>query len=114
MWLTTAFLELRKPLQVTLKYRVRLHTVLQASQVQLQLFRRLLWQRIDDPILLFLGSHHSPAPQVGEVLRNFHLWLTENVLEVTNTERRLRQQVENSQACPVTKALIDLDQVHRA
>jgi hypothetical protein len=43
---------------------------------------------------------------------NLDLRLTKNVLKVTNAERRSRKKMENAQPGAITKALIDLDQVH--
>ena len=59
-----------------------------------------------------LGYDHFPLSQIAEVLGDFHLRLTENFLKVADAERALRQQVQDAQTRPVTKALVDLDQVH--
>ena len=48
------------------------------------------------------------------MLRNLDLWLAENVLKMTDAERRFREQMQNSQPRAIAKALIDLDQVHVA
>jgi hypothetical protein len=44
---------------------------------------------------------------------NFDLWLTKNVLKVTDTKRRSCKKMENSQPRAIAKALIDSDKVHR-
>ena len=46
------------------------------------------------------------------MLRDFHLWLTENVLKMTDAERRFCKKMEDPQSRAIAKALIDLDQVH--
>jgi hypothetical protein len=46
------------------------------------------------------------------MLRDFNLWLTENVLKMTDAERGSRKKIENAQPRAVAKALIDLDEVH--
>ena len=44
------------------------------------------WQRINNPILFPLSRYQAPASKVGEVLGDFHLRLTQNVLKMTNAE----------------------------
>jgi hypothetical protein len=48
------------------------------------------------------------------VLGNLDLPLTENVLKMTDAERRFCKKIENAQARAIAKALIDLDQIHVA
>jgi hypothetical protein len=43
---------------------------------------------------------------------NLDLWFTENVLKMTDAERRPCEKMENAQSRAIAKALIDLDQVH--
>ena len=43
---------------------------------------------------------------------NLNLRLIKDVLKMTDTERRSREKMENTQPCAIAKALIDLDQVH--
>ena len=46
------------------------------------------------------------------MLRDFHLWLAENVLKMTDAERRPCKKMENAQPRVIAKALVDLDQIH--
>jgi len=46
------------------------------------------------------------------MLRDFHLWLPENILEMTDAERRSGKKMEDAQPSTVAKALINLEQVH--
>lgn len=46
------------------------------------------------------------------MLGNLDLRLAENVLKMTDAERRLRKKMEDAQSRAIAKALIDLDQVH--
>jgi hypothetical protein len=72
----------------------------------------LLGQRIDNPILFPVGRHHPSTAQVSEMFGNFYLWFTENVLKMTDAERRLCKKMEDAQPRAIAKALIDLDEVH--
>jgi hypothetical protein len=76
--------------------------------------RPLFGQRVDHPILVARCYNHFPVSKKPKVLRNFYLWLTENVLEVANAEWRSCKEMENAQSRAIAKALIDLDQVHIA
>jgi hypothetical protein len=90
------------------------YAVLQTLKVCLQFGRALFRQRVDHPISVARCCNHSPASKIAEVLRDFHLWLTENVLEVANAERRSCKKMKNAQSRAIAKALIDLDQIHVA
>jgi hypothetical protein len=72
----------------------------------------LFGQRIDDPVLFPFGDYHSSIAQVSEVFGNLDLWLTKNVLEMTNAERRFCKKMEDAQSRAIAKTLIDLNQVH--
>ena len=48
------------------------------------------------------------------MLRNLDLWLAENVLKMTDAERRSCEKMENAQPRAIAEALIDLDQIHVA
>jgi len=80
----------------------------------LQFIRPSFGQRIDNPILFPPGAHHASITQVSEMLRNLDLWLAENVLKMTDAERRSCEKMENAQPRAIAKALIDLDQIHVA
>jgi len=43
---------------------------------------------------------------------NLNLRLAENVLKMTDAERRSGKEMENAQPGAIAKALIDFDQVH--
>lgn len=45
------------------------------------------------------------------MLRNLYLRLTENVLEMTNAERRLREQMQDAKPGSIAKALVDLNEI---
>ena len=89
------------------------HAVLKAGKVGDELGRALVWQPIDDKVGATLGFHETVAPEVAEVLGNFHLRFTEHGLKMTNAEGSLQQKVQNAQACPVTEAFVDADEIHR-
>lgn len=46
------------------------------------------------------------------MLRNLDLRLTENVLKMTDAQRRPRKKMEDAQPRAIAEALIDLDEVH--
>ena len=79
---------------------------------RLQFVRALFRQRIDHPILIPRCYDHSSVSKIAKVLRDFHLWLTENVLKMTDTERRSCKKMEDAQSRAIAKALVDLDQIH--
>jgi hypothetical protein len=76
--------------------------------------RPLFRQRIDHPISVARCYNHSPVSKVAKVLRDFHLWLAKNILEMTDTERRFCEKMENPQPCAIAKTFVDLDQLHIA
>jgi hypothetical protein len=84
---TTILPQLFQLLKISSEFRVCLHTVLQTSQIPIELRRPLLRERIDYPVLLSLGCHHSVASQIGEVFRDLHLRLAKNALEMANAKR---------------------------
>ncbi len=43
---------------------------------------------------------------------NFHLRLAQGILEVTDAQRRLREQMQNAQPGRLAETLVDLDQLH--
>ena len=48
------------------------------------------------------------------MLRHLDLGLAQNFLEMTNTERRLRKQMDDAQPRPVAKTFVDLNEIHPA
>ena len=89
-----------------------MYAVLQTPEVTLQLARPLFWQRVDHPISVARCYYHSPVSKIAQMLRDFHLWLPENILEMTDAERRSGKKMEDAQPSTVAKALINLEQVH--
>lgn len=57
--------------------------------------------------------NHSPLAKIGEVLRDLGLRDAQNFLEVANTERTARQQMDDPQSRGVAEALVNLNQLHR-
>jgi hypothetical protein len=90
------------------------YAVLQAFKVCLQLGRALFGQRVDHPISVARRYNHSPVSKIAKVLRDFYLWLIENVLKMADTERRSCKKMENAQPRAIAKTLINLDEVHIA
>ena len=54
----------------------------------------------------------SPLAKIGEVLRDLGLRDAQNFLEVANTERTARQQMDDPQSRGVAEALVNLNQFH--
>ena len=87
--------------------------ILQALEIAFQFRRRFTRQRINHPVLVALHLHHSAVAKVSEVLGNFRLRLAENRLEMTDTKRRLRKQIQDPKPGPVAEALVDVNEIHR-
>jgi hypothetical protein len=100
------------PLQVIAKYRVGLHAVLQAPQLQFQFGGRLFREAVNHPFFVPPRGHEAAGPQVGEMLGNCYLRQPQNVLDMTDTERALGQEVQDAKASLVAKAPVDLRQFH--
>ncbi len=45
---------------------------------------------------------------------NLDLWFAENILKMTDAERRSCKEMKNAQSRAIAKALIDMDQIHVA
>ena len=99
--------------EIALELRMRLHAVLQAFHIRFQFCAASSGQRIDHPIPLPLGLHHSSAPQVGEMFRNFYLRLVQNFLKMTNAERPPREQMQNAEPRLIAQTLVNLNQFHK-
>ena len=89
-----------------------MNAVLQAFQVAIEFYGAFGGERVNDPVLLAFGVNHALLAEIGEVFRNFYLWLTKNALKMADAQRRLCEQVKNAKAGAVAKALIDFDQLH--
>src|SRR4051812_4388805 len=94
----TIFLDRAQLLQIRRESLVRLHAILKALQVGLELGGTFRGQRINHPILVALHLNHSAFSQISEVLGNLYLRLAQDRLEMTNAEGRFREQLENAQA----------------
>jgi hypothetical protein len=92
----TILSKMRQFFPVALKDGIRLSAILQALQVTLQFGRAPRRERIDHPVSVPRRDHQSPSPEIGEVLRNLHLRLAQDVLKVANAEGRRAQEMENS------------------
>ena len=51
-------------------------------------------------------------PQVGEMFGDLDLWLSENLLEMTDAQFALLQKIQDAQARRLAEALVDLDEFH--
>lgn len=58
------------------------------------------------------GLDHSLFPQIGEMLRDFRLRDFEDVLKVADAKGPLREQMNDAKTCRITKALINLNEIH--
>ena len=103
-----------KSLKITLEDWICLHAVLKALEVGLKFRIAPSRQRVDHPGLIAFGNDHSPRAQIPEVLGNFDLWLGEDVLEMTNAKRALREQMQNPQPGRIAKALVNFNQFQTA
>jgi hypothetical protein len=105
--LATASTEFRELPQIPREDGIGLDAVLQALEVFLQFGCAPRGQRIDNPVLFAICGHHASASQVGEVFRNLHLRFAENILKMTDAERRFCEQVQNAKPRPVAKAFVN-------
>ena len=72
----------------------------------------LLGQLVNAPVAMLLHFHQSMRFQVAEMFGDIDLRLLEHRLEVTDTKRGLREQMQDAQPRLVAKALVNLDQLH--
>jgi len=86
--------------------------VLQAGEVGLQFARRLFGQAIDDPVSLALCFDEVAGLEIAEMFGDFYLRLTENFLQMADTQRTTAEQCEDAQACAVAETFIDPEQIH--
>jgi hypothetical protein len=86
--------------------------ILEAGEILLDERGALIGQAINHPLRAALAVDYPPTTHVGEVAGDFHLWLAQHLLNVANTQRALQKKVRDTKAGPVTKALVDLDQLH--
>lgn len=81
--------------------------------MSLQFCVDLFGQSVDDEVPLPACFNHFVGTQIRKVLRDFHLWLIQDFLEMTNAERPAREQLQDTQARSIAEALINLNQVHQ-
>jgi hypothetical protein len=62
--------------------------------------------------LFAISGDHPSRPQVGKVLGYFDLRFAKDVLEMTDAQWRLHQQMQNAKASPVAEALINANEIH--
>ena len=108
--------EFMQPREITGEPRVGGSARPQAIEIGLHFrrthpFRR---QRIDHPVALAPGGDQATGLEVAEVLGNFYLRLAQYLLEMTDAERPMQQQVEQTQPRLVTQALVNLHEFHAA
>src|SRR3954470_25009500 len=104
--------EFLQPLEVAAEDRMLVQAILQAGQVRLELTRRLRRQFIDHPITRPLDLDQPPRAEIGEMLRDLHLRLAQDLLKVADAERTLRERVQEPQPRAVTQAFVNLQQLH--
>jgi hypothetical protein len=105
-------LDLPEALEITLEKRVGLNAILEAAKLEIEFRRAAGGEAIDDPLAGALAYDHVAVAQVGEMLGNGDLVEMEDLLEMTDTEWAVREEMENAQASFVTETFINLDQTH--
>ncbi len=106
---TTVLLE---PPQIHAEDRMGLDTVLQAAQLQIQFRRRLFRETVNHPLPVSSGGHQAAGPQVGKMFGNCNLRQPQNALEMTDTQRAMRQEMQDAETSLIAKAPVDLQQLH--
>jgi hypothetical protein len=105
-------INLPQGLEVGTKALIRLSAILQTLKVRFELSGRLFRQAIDHPGSMPRRFNQPMLTKVCQMLGNFRLRDLKNFLEVTYAKGSLRKKVDDAKPRRVTKALIDLDQVH--
>ena len=67
--------------------------ILQAFEILHQLGRAFRRQRVNHPVFIPSRDDHPPSSQIREVLGDFDLRLPQNVLEMADAQRGLREQM---------------------
>jgi len=101
-------------LQIPFENWICLNAIVKTFEILFQFGCPIFRQRINHPVLLLLGDDHPSVPKVSQVLGNLHLWFTKNILNMTNAEPRLRQEMEDAQPGSIAKALINLNQINHS
>jgi len=99
--------------KIAAKGIVLLRAVLKAGEVRTERASWLFNQVVDPPIPFAANLHESVRLEVTEVLGDLHLALTEDLLQVTDTEGTPAEQMENPEARPIAQAFVNLNQFHR-
>jgi hypothetical protein len=100
--------------EVFLELRVFAGAVLEAAEIGGELGRGFFGEVVNHPLALALDFDEAAGTEISEVFGDFHLRLAEDVLEVADAERALREEVEEAQAGDVAKAFVDADEFHEA
>ena len=98
--------------QVVAKDGVRLHAVLQATQLKVQFGGWFVREPVNHPFFVAPGDDEAIGPQVGQMFGDDHLGQVKNILKVAHAERPLGQQVQNAEACFIAETAEDLHQLH--
>jgi hypothetical protein len=106
------FLDDSQLLQIASEDAIRPHRILKALQIRFEFRCALSRQRINHPVLVAFDFDHSLIAKIAEMLGDLDLGFAEDGLEMTDAERRLRQQMRDAQSRPVAETLMDLNQVH--
>jgi hypothetical protein len=96
-----------------LEFRLGLETILQAAQLEIEFAIGGSRKRINHPLFVPMRLNHPRSAKICQMLRHRHLRQLQSILEMTDTERPLLQQVENAQAREIAQAAVDLDQLHK-
>jgi hypothetical protein len=104
--------ELFQPREILLEGRISPRTILQAGEIGPQLSRCDFRQLVNHPVPLPLTLHQAARFKIGEMLGDFNLRRAKHRLEMTHTERPLRQHVQQPQSRHIAQAFINFDQFH--
>jgi len=105
---------LGQPLEISLEDAVGLHAVLEALELEMQFAGTRLGQAINHPLPPALPDGQTMRPQIGQVLRDGNLREIEQLLKMTDAQRSLEEQVQDSQTVLVAKAAVDLNEFQAA
>ena len=98
--------------QVGAKHGLGLDAVLQTAQLQIEFPAGASRQGINHPLLVPAGFDHSGSAEVSQVFGHRHLGQLQDLLEMTNAQRPLLQQMQDAQPRLVTQAPVDLNHIH--
>ena len=95
-----------------LENRLGAHAVLKTLEIGHEFRASFLRKAVDHPIVMPSAFGHALGFQVGEMLGNLYLGLSENFLEMADAKRLDREQMEDAKAGFVTKAPVNGEQLH--